>query len=255
MHSFAFDFILRSVVSGIIATLLYFVSAGLMARFYNRGVSRSVWKHDVKLGIGSLIFGSPVLQAFALAADKWHFTRLYTDMAGHGWLYWVISLPLYVLCWDAVFYVTHLVLHWSYVYRKSHFRHHACRPPVPWSGIAIDSVETIFSGILPYTVPLFFFPFHIYTVYALNIMLMFWATLVHSTFPWSGNFVMLSPQDHNLHHTFGLKNCNFGAVFTFWDRMGGTLNRRERPPWWGMKTTWTPSGAAKDPAPSSSVAA
>jgi lathosterol oxidase len=234
--------LLRSVISGTLAVLLYLLSAGFVSRFWNRGVSRSVIKHDVKLGIGSLIFGSPVLQIFALLAEKYHVGFMYTDIAAHGWGYWLLSLPLYVLCWDLVFYLTHRVLHWPFVYRHSHFRHHSCRPPVPWSGIAIDPFETILSGILPYTVPLFFFPFHIYTVYALNIGLMGWATLVHSSFDWSGNAVMLSPKDHNLHHAFGLKNSNFAAVFTFWDRVASTLNRRQAPPWWG-KASWKPSGA------------
>jgi Delta7-sterol 5-desaturase len=234
--------LLRSVISGTLAVLLYLLSAGVVSRFWNRGVSRSVLKHDVKLGIGSLVFGSPVLQLFAFAAEKYHLGFLYTDVGAHGWLYWVVSLPLYVLCWDAVFYATHRVLHWPFVYRHCHFRHHSCRPPVPWSGIAIDPFETILSGILPYTVPLFFFPFHIYTVYALNIGLMVWATLVHSSFDWGGNAIMLSPKDHNLHHAFGLKNSNFAAVFTFWDRLASTLNRRQAPPWWG-KASWKPVGA------------
>lgn len=236
--------LLRSLLSGAIATILYFVSAGFVDRFWSRGVNRSVFRHDVKLGLISLAFGSPVLQIFAWGAEKYHYGKLYSHFNGHGWLYWVISIPIYVMLWDAVFYVTHLILHWSYVYRNSHFRHHACRPPVAWSGIAIDPIETIFSGILPYTVPLFILPFHIYTVYALNIGLMFWATLVHSSLPWNGNAIFMGPRDHNLHHTFGLKNINFAAVFTFWDRMFGTLDRAQQPPWWGKKS-WTPKVGVK----------
>ena len=235
--------LLRSAISGVMATLLYLLSAGIVSRYWTRTVSRSVLRHDVKLGLISLLFGSPVLQIFAWAAERYHFTRVYTDMGGHGWIYWAVSLPLYVMCWDAVFYLTHLVLHMPYVYRHSHYRHHSCRPPVPWSGIAIDPFETILSGIMPYTVPLFLFPFHIYTVYALNIALMFWATWVHSSYNWKGNAVMLSPLDHNLHHHFGLRNSNFAAVFTFWDRIGNTLNRKVTPPWWG-KAFWTPKGGA-----------
>lgn len=233
------EFLLRCVISGGIATALYFVSAGLVSRWFDRDVARSVRKHDIKLGIISLLFGSPVLQVFALLAEKYHVGKMYTDIGALGWGYWLLSLPLYVLCWDLVFYLTHLVLHMPYVYRKSHFRHHSCRPPVPWSGIAIDPFETILSGILPYTVPLFVFPFHVYTVYALNILLMFWATIVHSSLPWSGNPIFLTTRDHNLHHTYGLKNCNYAAVFTFWDRLFSTLNRRAVPPWWGKKF-WTP---------------
>jgi sterol desaturase/sphingolipid hydroxylase (fatty acid hydroxylase superfamily) len=233
------EFLLRCVISGGIATTLYLLSAGFVSRFWNRDVSRSVPKHDIKLGIISLAFGSPVLQVFAVASEKYHFGRLYTDIGAKGWAWWLLSVPLYVICWDLVFYATHLVLHMPLVYRKSHFRHHACRPPVPWSGIAIDPFETILSGILPYTVPLFFFPFHVYTVYALNILLMFWATIVHSSLDWSGNAIFMTTRDHNLHHTYGLKNCNFAAVFTFWDRLFGTINRKAIPPWWGKKH-WTP---------------
>jgi hypothetical protein len=60
---------------------------------------------------------------------------------------------------------------------------------------------------------------------------------------------MLSPQDHNLHHAFGLESSNFAAVFTFWDRLGRTLNRRQTPPWWG-KESWTPRGVVASSVPS-----
>ena len=132
------EFILRCVISGGIATSLYFLSAGVVSRFWTREVSRSVAKHDIKLGMISLLFGSPVLQVFGLLSEKYHVGRVYADIGSMGWGYWLLSLPLYVLCWDLVFYLTHLVLHLPFVYRNSHFRHHSCRPPVPWSGIAID---------------------------------------------------------------------------------------------------------------------
>jgi lathosterol oxidase len=231
------DFLLRSVISGSIATILYVIAGWLFTRYYNRSVQRSVLKHDFKLGIISLIFGSPILQLFGMAHEQYGISQMYMNIGDYGWVYWLVSIPLYIALWDAVFYVLHLVLHVPVVYRLSHFRHHACRPPVPWSGIAIDPFETLLSGILPYTIPLFFLPFHIYTVYALNIMLMFWATMVHSSLNWAGNSVMLSVKDHNLHHAFGRKNANFAAVFTFWDRLGGTLNRTDSPPWWG-KDGW-----------------
>jgi Delta7-sterol 5-desaturase len=240
------EFVLRCVLSGVFASALYLICSAFWARRYSRKVSRSVLKHDVKLGFISLLFGSPVLQIFALVSEKYHFDMVYTDIAAKGWLWWAVSIPLYVLCWDLVFYLTHLVLHWPYVYRKSHFRHHACRPPVPWSGVAIDPFETIMSGILPYTVSLFFFPFHIWTVYAINMVLMFWATLVHSSFPWTSSAIFMTPKDHNLHHAFGLKNANYAAVFTFWDRIGRTLDRAHVAPWWG-KDAWRPRGVVTAP--------
>lgn len=227
------EFLLRSLISGSIAIVLYLVSGAVVSKYWNRNVNRDVFRHDFKWGIASLVVGSPILQGFSVLAETYGISLLYTDMAGYGWLWWALSLPIYIMLWDLVFYLGHIVLHMPWVYKKSHFRHHACRPPVPWSGIAIDPLETLLSGILPYVVPLFILPFHVYTVYALNIGLMVWATVVHSSMNFVGNTVMLSTKDHNLHHAYGLKNFNLGAVFTFWDRIGGTLNRKVSPPWWG----------------------
>ena len=234
------EIVLRSTISCFIAALLYLAFAALVARYWNRTVKRDIRRHDVVLGVTSVIFGSPILQIFGWANERWHLTMLYMNVGDKGWLWWLISIPVYLMAWDLVFYITHLWLHSALVYRKSHFRHHACRPPVPFSGIAIDPFETILSGILPYTVPLFFIPFHIYTVYAINILLVLWAALVHSSAPWYGNAVMLGTRDHNLHHFFGLKNANYGAIFTFWDRIGGTFDRATEVPWWG-KESWTPT--------------
>ncbi len=237
------EFLLRSVISGAIATTLYLVFAWSFSRKYSRMVSRDVLRHDIFWGVASLAVGSPILQVFGLLHEQHGISMMYMGFADYGWIWWALSIPIYVMLWDLVFYGGHLILHWPLVYRKSHFRHHMCRPPVPWSGIAIDPVETLLSGILPYVVPLFILPFHIYTVYAINILLMAWATLVHSSANWVGTSVMLGTKDHNLHHAFGLKNHNFGAVFTFWDRMFGTLNRKDTAPWWG-KATWGKSAGA-----------
>ena len=142
------EFVLRCLISCVIATVLYFVSAGVVSHFWGRKVARDTMRYDIRLGLISLLSGTPMLQVFAWSAEKYHFTKLYMSIGDYGWGYWFLSLPLYVLCWDFVFYLTHLVLHWPLVYRKSHFRHHSCRPPVPWSGVAIDPFETILSGIM-----------------------------------------------------------------------------------------------------------
>lgn len=144
----------------------------------------------------------------------------------------LISIPLYLVLWDLTFYITHLFLHWEPIYRLSHCNHHAFRPPVAWSGIAIDPFETIFSGILPYIVPLFVVPFHLHTVYAVNILLVGWATMLHSSCPWQGNWLMIGARDHNVHHARGKMNTNFAAIFKIWDRMFGTLDTTTVPYWY-----------------------
>lgn len=41
------EFVLRCVLSGVFASILYLVSGAFWSRRYNRNVSRSVLKHDV----------------------------------------------------------------------------------------------------------------------------------------------------------------------------------------------------------------
>jgi sterol desaturase/sphingolipid hydroxylase (fatty acid hydroxylase superfamily) len=80
------------------------------------------------------------------------------------------------------------------------------------------------------------FPFHVYTVYAINIALVAWALILHSAahFNWPGflGWLLVAPRDHNNHHNFGKLNTNYAALFTIWDRICGTLNRKADPYWW-----------------------
>ena len=75
------EFLLRCAISGSIACVLYFVSASIVARYFNRKVSRDIVRHDIKLGIVSLLFGSPLLQVFAVAHEKWGVSRVYTQIS------------------------------------------------------------------------------------------------------------------------------------------------------------------------------
>ena len=68
-----------------------------------------------------------MLQAVSLAHEKWGISRVYAGIGERGWLWWALSIPLYVLLWDLTFYVLHLLLHVPIVFRISHFRHHKCR--------------------------------------------------------------------------------------------------------------------------------
>ncbi len=109
------EFLLRCAISCVIATTLYFAFGALCAKLWPREVKRDTAKEDVFLALVSLVFGSPVLQIFGVAAEKHGVSKMYFDFAqapGGVWGY-ALSIPLYFLLWDAVFYVTHLILHWG----------------------------------------------------------------------------------------------------------------------------------------------
>ena len=100
---------------------------------------------DVVLGVVSLVAGTPVIQFFQHAYDMYGASSglcLYKGVLDHGVVWAVVSVPVYLLMWDAVFYVLHRwVLHSNIGYTYSHANHHAFRPPSAWSGIAIDPFE------------------------------------------------------------------------------------------------------------------
>lgn len=164
--------------------------------------------------------------------------QLYHGIFDHGYVWAVISVPLYLFLWDTVFYILHRwILHQEQVYAVSHSLHHAFRPPTAWSGIAIDPFENFMSGLLPYLVPLFLgIPFHENSIYAVNALLMLHAELLHSAchlrYPGILGHILISPVHHNYHHSGGMHQAtNFAPIFKFWDVVLGTSSDAE-PFWW-----------------------
>jgi len=248
------EFQVRCMISLPIAFLIYIV-CGLFAssRFPRAVAARGVrppvmslwrWDSDLNTSLLGLIAGTPMIQLFHHAADKYGDaigTKLYKDPMAFGPAWALLQIPVYLLLWDATFYVLHRwVLHHPLLYKLFHSGHHAFRPPTGWAGIAVGPIDVVFEGILPYIVPCFVgLPFHEYTVNAVNAILTLHACVLHSSCHsqydnlsgWLG-WLMISPIGHNMHHQYGVKNaCNFAPIFKLWDRLLGTLNEQE-PFWW-----------------------
>ncbi|KAK9806381.1 hypothetical protein WJX72_012255 [[Myrmecia] bisecta] len=175
----AWELTKRSAISAIASIAVFLVGAGLMHTIGFRQVKRPVFvpngAGDLFQSICSLAFGSPLLMAFLILNEYKPICQAYVGPIGPTWpayAWWLLSVPLYLWLWDLVFYCTHLVLHTKPVYDYSHHKHHAFRPPTAYSAIAIDPLETILSGLMPFVIPLFIAPFHLPTVFALNGMAM-----------------------------------------------------------------------------------
>ena len=230
------SFWLRVVISGAVGTSLYLFFGWIIASRFPRTVSRDVFtlslNSDLGLALISLSFGTLVISAFGVAHEKWGVMLVYNDISEHGWAWYFASIPIYLLIWDFVFYVLHLALHFEPIYSVSHANHHAFRPPTAWAGIAIDPIESVFSGLAPYLCPLFLLPFHLPTIYAINILLVAWAQLLHSSAPWRGTWLFVGTTSHNLHHARGIRNGNYGAIFKIYDRIFGTLQPEDKLAYW-----------------------
>lgn len=268
-------FAARTAVAGLAGLAMYLLFATAMhALFPRRPVVNkreramfdlSRWDSDLSLGVLGIVCGSPIQQGFVVLKESFGFSLAYANIADgrvelpgglvlEGWAWWAVSLPVYLVLFDLVFYWTHLILHWGPVYRTFHANHHAFRPPTAWSGIAIDPVENVLTGMMPLHIPLFLLPFHLHTVFAINIVLLGWATLLHSGCGVAGGWLFIGPQDHNVHHARGLENRNFSAIFSGYDWLFGTLDREG----WtqnAMVPFWTSEDRARAAAASAKGAA
>ena len=248
------EYLVRCAISLPIAVVIYLGCGYAASTLFPRAVrvrgarppvwSLTRWDADVNTALLGLISGTPMIQLFHHAADKYGpamNVNLYKSPLQHGILWAFAQIPVYLLLWDFVFYVLHRwFLHSAFFYKMFHAGHHTFRPPCGWSGIAVGPLDVIFEGILPYTVPLFCgLPFHEYTVNGVNALLTLHACVLHSSChreygELSGvlGWLMISPIGHNKHHEYGVKNaCNFAPIFKIWDRVFGTLNDTE-PFWW-----------------------
>lgn len=235
---------IRCFFSSLGSIAAYLVYGKILTSIYPRKVlSRDIFHHDMVWGFASLLWGTPIVQIFFMATCRWGISYGYERIQEYGVMYWALSIPLYLVLWDCVFYFGHRFLHLPVIYRFVHTKHHQCRAPVAWSALCIDPIDSIFEGFLPALTPLLIAPFHLTTVYALNLLLMSCAMWNHTSAKhWSSSKLFLGPKDHNLHHQFGQKNYNFAVLFSIWDRMFGTFNDTLTATWWeGDKDGGEPS--------------
>jgi sterol desaturase/sphingolipid hydroxylase (fatty acid hydroxylase superfamily) len=174
----------------------------------------------VIFGVVATVVFSPVVRPF---------TRLYLEIAEHGWTYLFASIPLMIFIHDAYFYWMHRFMHWKPVYRAIHVVHHRSRNPSPWAALAFHPLEALLeAGLL---VPLAL----VMPVHPVALLIFFlWTTFFNvgghmgfEVYPrwltesrW-GRWLNTST-NHNLHHQN--PHGNYGLFFRFWDEWMGTTH-------------------------------
>ena len=132
---------LRCFISCLIALALYLIDGSIVHYFFKRNLTSKTrpkvfsfnWNSDVMLAIISLLSGTPVLQFFILAAEKYGSNSgmtLYKYPSEYAIWGMFLQIPIYLILWDLVFYILHRwILHTRLGYKLSHTNHHAFRPP------------------------------------------------------------------------------------------------------------------------------
>lgn len=152
------------------------------------------------------------------------FTQVYVDIQKFGWIYFVFSIPMYLILHDAYFYFTHRLLHTRYLFKNIHKIHHQSHSPSPWAAYAFHPVEAFINALFVLIV-LFFVPIQPTALFVFLGIQITRNVLGHSgyeVFPkgftnirWLG--FLQTNTEHDLHHRF--THGNFSLYFTWWDHI------------------------------------
>jgi lathosterol oxidase len=187
-----------------------------------RPSAATIW-HQIKLAQLSLFVYVllPVVDEF-LVEQNWTWTYFTVQEIG-GWAYYLLYAVLYFALVEVGIYWMHRKLHTNkWLYRNVHLMHHAYNKPetlTPWASIAFHPLDGILQAS-PYVAALFVVPCHYPTHFMLLFFTAVWATYIHDAMDFNIDPIMGSKY-HTVHHTHYV--YNYGQVFTFCDRIFGTL--------------------------------
>lgn len=219
---------------------LYLVLAGLLwMAFYHLFRRRSAGRkivpalptrrqigREVLFSLRSIaVFGIVTTGVVYAAYSGW--TRIYTDVDRHGWVWFWGSIAVAVMMHDAYFYGTHRLLHRPALFRSVHRTHHQSTNPTPWAAYCFSIGEALVqAGIGPLvvlTIPMHPAAFGLFMLWQISFNV--FGHLGYEVFPgWFlrsplGRFFN-TPTHHALHHE--QFRTNFGLYFNVWDRLMGT---------------------------------
>jgi Delta7-sterol 5-desaturase len=157
-------------------------------------------------------------------------SRLYPNVAEHGYSYLLASLIGAIAFAETAIYWLHRSLHVQPFYGWLHAVHHRFREPTSAIAYAFNPLDS-FVQSLPYHVYVFIVPTNVWVYFALWMFSSFWAVMIHDRVRWSPNFlyaVVNHAGCHAAHHWF--YRYNYGNYFTFWDKLCGTYCDPDRLP-------------------------
>ena len=176
-------------------------------------------------------------------------SAIYFEVADYGWVWTIAGTAVLFFLIDAAAYYVHRLLHVRFFYRRVHYLHHKWGAPSPWVVTALHPVEMVMLQGATF-LPIFIIPFHYVSVIAVFIYVLIFNIIDHSgvrltsIWPWQGPSMF--HDDHHVHF-----HVNFGQHLTFFDRIHGTLRRKNRK--YGSKNFGGKGAPADDEAPGAFV--
>jgi sterol desaturase/sphingolipid hydroxylase (fatty acid hydroxylase superfamily) len=193
---------------------------------------------------------------FAFAALWWLFLPVEAWLRLHGFSPWsvedvwpvlerepALSLLLYILILDFAGYWQHRAQHRLGWWWQLHSLHHSQREMTFWTDDRNHVVDELLGAFwmaavaLAIGVPPQHFPLLLFAT-------KFVESLAHANIRWNFGWlghIIVSPQFHRVHHGMIVghegetQGVNFGVVFTFWDKLFGTVDFRNAYPATGVR--------------------
>lgn len=176
-----------------------------------------------------IIFSFPPLFMLYTDTIRVH-TSFYTNIAAHGWVYFIVAFILMLFLHDTYFYWMHRLMHHPKLFRVFHLVHHRSHNPSPWAAYSFHPLEAVFESMI------FIFFLLLIPVHPIHLSFFFVFSLAYNTYGhlgfelypkgfqthWIGRWINTSVA-HNMHHRHF--KGNYGLYFLFWDRWMGTLRK------------------------------
>ncbi|KAI9227364.1 MAG: hypothetical protein DHS80DRAFT_31828 [Piptocephalis tieghemiana] len=205
-----------------VATFSYFFIFDHSQMNHPRFLKNQV-RREISLSCSSFFAMSLMTAVFFLGEIR-GYSRMYADPSEYGWVYLVLSVPLFIFLTDFGVYWIHRGLHHRLLYARFHKPHHQWIVPSPFASHAFHPLDGFLQST-PYHVFVYLLPMNKVLYLALFAFVNLWTVLIHDGEYMVQGPVINSSAHHAVHHL--QFNYNYGQYFTLWDRVGGSY--REPP--------------------------
>jgi sterol desaturase/sphingolipid hydroxylase (fatty acid hydroxylase superfamily) len=157
-----------------------------------------------------------------------------------GLVYWLQLSALGAIIISALFldffggWLSHITEHKVPLFWRMHIIHHADNNVDVTSGLRHHPLESVWRGLF-FLVAIVLCGAPIYAVMIYQTLLTVFTGVTHANislpkkFDWLLSYILVSPNMHKVHHHWKqpYTDSNYGAVFSIWDRLFGTLDPKE----------------------------
>ena len=185
------------------------------------------WRNLLRETLPVIFFNMVILGTTLSAIDAYgeFFPYRYGVEEYPSWIEIVVSLPVFSLIQDTVFYWSHRLLHHRLIYKHVHKIHHKYQTTIGIAAVYAHPVEFVLGNVAPLAIGPRLLRCHLVTLWVFIFVGVYETCEQHSGYDFPCNPVQLNPFStrppyHDFHHS---KNVgNYAGTYIYWDFFCGT---------------------------------